>query len=108
MALALTVTKQWYDGKKVFVVGTIVASGSYATGGDTINFTSLGIPSSQGAFWVKFNSLNGYGYTFAPGTTQANGKVRINTASNTELGAGAYPAGITGDTIVYFALFEIR
>lgn len=109
MSLAVTVTKKWHDSKKLHVVGTIVASSTYATGGDTLSFASLGINSSQPPFWVKFNSLNGYSYVYAAGGgTQATGLMRANTASNTELAAGAYPAGITGDTIQFYALFEIR
>jgi len=110
MSLAVTITKQWFDGKKIHVVGSIVASSTYATGGDALSFANLGIKSSQAPFWVKFNSLAGYGYTFSPNATptQSNGLMRVNTAANTELGAGAYPGGITGDTIGFYALFEIR
>lgn len=110
MSLALTVTKQWWDGKKLHVIGTVVASSTYATNGDTISFASLGIESSQAPLWVKFNSLNGYAYVYSPASpsTQSTGKMRVNTTSNTELAAGAYPAGVTGDTIGYYAIFEAR
>jgi hypothetical protein len=110
MSLAVTVTKQWFDGKKIHVVGSIVASSTYATGGDALSFASLGIKSSQAPFWVKFNSLNGYSYVYSPNATptQANGLMRVNTTANTELTAAAYPAGVTGDTIGFYALFEIR
>jgi len=110
MSLALTVTSQWWDGKKIHVIGTVVASGSYATNGDTINFSGLGIKSSQSPLRVDLISLNGYGLAFAPASppAQATGKMRVNTTSNTELAAGAYPAGVTGDTITFYAIFEIR
>jgi hypothetical protein len=34
--------------------------------------------------------------------------MRVNTTANTELSAGAYPGGVTGDTIAFEALFEVR
>jgi hypothetical protein len=109
MALALTVTKQWYDGKKLFVMGTIAGSGSYVTGGDTLNLQSLGIKSSQVPFQAWIGGTSGYAFGWVPGTTQANGKVKISTTAATELAAGAYPAGITGDTNIQFeAGFEFN
>jgi hypothetical protein len=38
----------------------------------------------------------------AASPTLANGKVKINTASNTELASGAYPARITSDANIQF------
>jgi hypothetical protein len=114
MALAVTITKKWYDGKKLFIVATIVPSGSYVSGGDTLNLSGLGIPSSQVPFAVDINSLAGTAaqalntYTWVPGTTQANGKMRAFIGSSAELAAGAYPAAATGDTIVAQFGFEIR
>ena len=48
--------------------------------------------------YVAVTSSNGYGIGFIPGATLALGKLKFTTGSGTELGAGAYPAGITGDT----------
>jgi len=115
MALVAAVTKQYYDGKKVHVVGTITASGSYTTGGDTLNLQLLGIKSSQVPYWFEVQGVNGFIYAFVAGTTQANGKVKAfveaTVATNTPLAehtAAAYVAGITGDTITFYAEFEIR
>jgi hypothetical protein len=50
MALALTLVDFWDDGERLHVAGTITASGSYATGGDTLDLTalgSLGYPTTQ-------------------------------------------------------------
>ena len=41
------------------------------------------------------------------GAALNNQKIKINTASNTELTAGAYPARITGDASIQFeAVFD--
>lgn len=114
MAATAAVTKKWYDGKKVFVTGTVVLSGSYVQGGDTLNLQLLGIPSSQVPFAMDFQSGAGTAaqalnsYTWVPGTTQSNGKIRCFIGAVAELAAGAYPAAATGDTITWQANFEIR
>lgn len=115
MALALTVTKQWFDGRKLTVVGTIVASGSYTTGGDTCTVAGLGIKSSQLPFLVQVSGNAGFPYSWVAGTTQANSKMKVFCATTTgtnaplqEHGAVAYVAGVTGDTITFEGYFEIR
>ena len=48
-----------------------------------------------------------YAFVRAASPTLSNGKLKINTASNTELASGAYPARITGDTNIQFeAIFQ--
>jgi len=115
MAAALTVTKQWYDGKKVWVVGTITLSGSYTQGGDTVTLAGLGIKSSQIPFFYTDPSSSAgtaaqaaNSYNWVPGTTQANGKIRCFIGASAELATGAYPAAATGDTIIATFAFEIR
>jgi len=114
MAASMVVTKQWYDGKKVWVQGTITLSGSYTQGGDTLTLAGLGIKSSQIPF--SFDIQSGAGtaaqalntYTWVAGTTQANGKIRCFIGAVAELAAGAYPAAATGDLITAQFIFEIR
>lgn len=111
MAIAVTITKKWYDGKKQFVLGTLVFSGSYSTGGDTLSFTGLGIQSSLAPDQVWVGGTSGYAFGYVPGSpaSQSNGKVKISTTAATELAAGAYPAGITGDTNIQFeSTFTLR
>lgn len=95
---------------------TIVASGNYPALGDTLDFTGLGdaIKSSQPPLVIVIQSTNpagssGYVYAGLPGTTQANGKMQVLVGAaggpSTDLGAVAYPAGITGDIITGYALF---
>lgn len=111
MALAMTIQDVTVDQKEVYVRGLLTASGSYSTGGDTLDFTASGvadkIASSQPPVQVWVGGTTGDSYGWVAGTTLANGKVKITTASNTEVVAGAYPARITGDTNLQFeAVFK--
>lgn len=99
----------------------ITASGNYATGGDTLDLTALfgtaGLPGYSyptaslpekveilSANPTATPQTNTFVYQYVPGTTLANGKFQVFTGAAaqtglTELSAGAYPAGVTGDTI---------
>jgi len=110
MALALTVNQFDVDatGKQVYAVGTITASGSYATGGDTLDLSNQSfIPSAQLPKQASIFSQNGqvFSYVFIRGAALNNSKVKIYQAGGTELAAGAYPAGITGDIIAFSATY---
>jgi hypothetical protein len=106
MALAITITAMDAAADNVYVFGTLAASGNYSTGGDTLDFTTVGaqIPASQAPVQVWAGGTTGDSYSFvrAGSPTLANGKIKINTTSNTELASGAYPARITGDTNIQF------
>lgn len=124
MALAVTVTKTpKITMNTIRIFGTIVASGTYAAGGDTLNFLTATYPPGQTPPPVsgvplivyiqsaKSGGVSGFQYPFNPGTTQANGKMQVFTGAAaqsalTELSNGAYPAGVTGDTITFEAEFE--
>jgi hypothetical protein len=46
-------------------------------------------------------------YSWVAGAALNSQKIKVNTASNTELASGAYPSRITGDTnIVFEAVFK--
>ena len=102
MALAINITNIDSGENDLYVFGTLTVSGSYTSGGDTLDFTTVAnqIGASQAPVqaWVGGSTGDNYGFVRAASPTLANGKIKINTASNTELGAGAYPARITGDT----------
>lgn len=118
MPLAITLVEIDQGSSATYVFGTLVASGNYTTGGDTLDFTSVIGQSSlaqvfvpgTGPLTVSVFGTTGdsYGFVKEPAPAAANafglktGKVKINTASNTELAAGAYPARITGDTNLFF------
>lgn len=115
MALAFTLVDSWDDGKRVHVAGKITASGSYTTGGDTLDLTALGAlgipttqPPIQGTAWM--DGLAGYDYVFAPGAAINANKVKMfqqgsSAGAFAELAAGSYPAAITGDTITFYGIF---
>lgn len=93
------------------IVGTLTFSGSYVPGGDTIDWTTvvgtqIGSRIFIGQALPTYGSVAGStGDSYGPilGTALNAGKVKINTASNTELSAGAYPARITGDANIQFS-----
>ena len=101
MALAINIVDVDSGENDLYVFGTLTASGSYASGGDTLDFTTvanqIGASQAPVQVWVGGSSGDSYGFVRAASPTLANGKLKINTTSNSELGAGAYPARITGD-----------
>jgi len=111
MAIAITITGIEDGVDLQTIVGTLAFTGSYPTGGDTIDWTTvvgvqIGSRIFIGQALPTYGSVAGStGDSYAPitGTLLNNGKVKINTTSNTELSAGAYPARITGDTNIFFS-----
>lgn len=104
MAITLTQQPQFYDmGTRIASVRVdFVLSGSYATGGETVDLTQIPRVHVRDKSKIKviwFQSANGvYAYNFVFGSNLTNGKIKILTALGTELGAGAYAAGYTSDT----------
>ena len=106
MAVTATVTDHWEDGKRVHAIGTLAFSGNYAAGGDTITVSNLPlIKSASPPNWAEALGQSAYKYIFIF-SGLATGKVKIITPSTgSELGAGAYPAAITQDTVLFYAIF---
>jgi len=106
MALAITITDVDAAADNIYVFGLLTPSGSYSTGGDTLDFTTVAsqIGASQAPLqvWAGGSTGDSYSLVRAASPTLANGKIKINTASNTELASGAYPARITGDANIQF------
>ena len=106
------------------VYGKIVPSGSYATGGDTLDFSGFdSIKSNKPPLWIRIfssavftSTVGGWLYQGHPGTTLKNSVMQPLGQDPTsatgsvipleELAAGAYPAAITGDTIQFEAAFQ--
>jgi hypothetical protein len=114
MALTFTLVDTWQDGNRVHVSGTVVASGNYTTGGDTLDLSQYPIIASTqapivGTSWM--DGLAGYDYVFSPGATINTNKVKVfqehgSAGPFQELASGAYPAGITSDTITFYGIFK--
>jgi hypothetical protein len=114
MALTFTLVDTWDDGKRIHLAGTVAASGSYTTGGDTIDLSQNPIvassqPPIQGTAWM--DGLSGYDYVFFPGTAMNNGIVKMfqqgsSAGAFPEIAAGAYPGPITSDTITFYGIFK--
>jgi hypothetical protein len=114
MAIAITVNRVDQGLNSTYVYGTLAFSGSYPTGGDTLNLAGL---SGPGGAIVDVASLPhsiavwgaasfGYGVPAPISTyTLSTIKLKITTASGTELAAGAYPAGVTGDQVFFECAF---
>ena len=111
MALNVTVTSHWWDGKRIHAIGTIVATGNYATGGDILDLSDFSIKSNRVPLFVDVIGIAGYDYRYVNGTTIANGKLMAFqngavTSPAAELAAAAYPAGALADTIKFHAIFR--
>lgn len=112
MAVSFTVKTQWTDTMKLHLIGNFAFSGNYTTGGDTINFGALStdtqpviVKSGSPPFWVDIAGQTTLLYNFVYGLTINNSKIKI-ISGGAELAAGAYPGGVTGDTITYHAVFN--
>jgi hypothetical protein len=104
MALAITITDVDSGTGNIYIFGTLTASGSYATGGDTLDFTTVAaqIGASVPPVQLWAGGTTGDAYSWIPGSALNNGKIKINTASATELASGAYPTRISGDANIQF------
>jgi hypothetical protein len=119
MAISAKVIDADPSGKTLYVCATLTFSGNYTTGGDTLDLTTLigqqylskvAVFGKLPLYGFISGSTSGFLYSWIVGTTLSNGKVQITgqqpTSATTgiialsELAAGAYPAGITGDTAV--------
>ena len=114
MALAFTLVDTWDDGQRIHVAGTVAASGSYSTGGDTLDLSLSPLIAAtqapvQGTSWL--DGLSGYDFVFSPGSAMNNGKVKLfqqgsSSGPFSELASGSYPGAITSDTITFYGIFK--
>jgi hypothetical protein len=86
----------------VYAIGALTFSGSYPTGGDTLDFTQVTdkLPSSQiiQAFAESQNGNSGY-YVAVAGSGMNNWKLKCFTGGGTEISSGAYPSSVTTDAV---------
>jgi len=105
MAITISLGPQNVDSSAsnfVYAVATLTFSGSYTTGGDTLDFTQITnqLPSDTivQAFAASQNGNSMY-YTPIQGTALNTWKLKCFLGGGTELSAGSYPAGVTGDIV---------
>lgn len=102
MALAVALNKRSKTSGVLIAKFTLTPSGSYSTNGDSVDFApKVGFTNRQPDY-VDINGVAGFTYAYKRSTKKM--LVFCNTAGGAdqplgELSAGAYPAGITGDTI---------
>jgi hypothetical protein len=96
----------------VYINGRLSFSGSYPSGGDTLDWTTVPdkVAGSQciGVAIASQTLGNGYVPVGGPSTALNGWKVLCQTPGtfNSQLTAGAYPAGITSDTVTFSAIFR--
>jgi hypothetical protein len=113
MTLTVTVDDKWFDGQRIHVVGSVLASVNYATGGDTVDFSGADVKSAQPPSDVRFTGVAGYVYGWTKGTLISNQlmtahEAGADAAALDEVAAGAYPAALIADVIRFHAIFKSR
>jgi len=117
MAITVNVANVDATGVTTWMTGTLVFSGSYVTGGDTLDWTAAMetagqsgqvVGSQSGPQQVVIDSQNGNAgyYVSVAGSAINNWKVKCFTGGGTEVSAGAYPGSITGDVVAFQAQFK--
>lgn len=101
MPIAMTVIAVNTAGNQTRVITSLVFSGSYPTGGDTLDLTSI-VGQSHGVYVAAFNAApitadptlsGGYDMEVIPGASLSTFKGKVYTSGGTELGAGSYASG---------------
>ncbi len=113
MTLTVVVVDRHFDGQRIHVSGLLIASGSYVTGGDTLNFSHTNIKSSRAPVWCTVDGVNGFVYGWVLGATLQTQRLTAHEAGAQgsaldEVAAGAYPVGITTDVPRFHAIFPSR
>jgi hypothetical protein len=96
----------------IYISGRLSFSGSYPTGGDTLDWTTVPdkLAGSQCVSVCASSQTLGNQYVpvGVPSTALNGWKVLCQQPGtfNTQLAAGAYPGGITSDTVTFVAVFR--
>lgn len=111
-----TVTDQWFDGKRIHVIGTIaVSNAAYVNNGIPCSFEGLIKGSSQPPEMVQIAGVAGFVYAFTnAAATQAGGLflIFVNNTAGTNAALPQHTtatvvAGVQGDTITFNAIFPM-
>ncbi|MGB2642885.1 MAG: hypothetical protein WBG02_13605 [Candidatus Acidiferrum sp.] len=105
MPISITLQPSNADGSGsnlFYAIGTLAFSGSYTTGGDTLDLSKVAdkLPTMQ-VIQVLADSQNGNAGNYIPvqGSALNNWKLKAFTATGTEISAGAYPSSVTSDVV---------
>ena len=105
MPITITLLPSNEDGSGsnlFYAIGTLSFSGSYPTGGDTLDFTTVAsvLPSDQ-VIQVFADSQNGNSMYYVPvqGSALNTWKLKAFTGGGAELTTGAYPTSVTTDIV---------
>lgn len=104
------------DDSLAIVQGTLVLSGNYVAGGDTLpdlaTLPVLGIFKNAAILKVDFDGQAGYIYKWVPGNASNNHKIKVfipttpsGNSPASEHSAAAYNAAASGDTIRVIVTF---
>jgi len=104
------VNDTWSDGKRQHVIGTVVVSaspGTYTAGGLALAINDPKIKSTH----LRLLILQGLSAEFRYAYLAATGKLKIYDEDQTsgvqaELATAATPAGVSDDTITFYAIFD--
>ena len=105
MPITISLTSNNVDSSAsnfVYAIATLTFTGSYPTGGDTVDFTTVAdkLPSTQiiQVFAESQNGNSGY-YIAVQGSAMNNWKLKAFSGGGAEITAGAYPASVTTDIV---------
>ncbi len=106
MAIAMTITSVDISRRRKSVHVQAALSGNYAAGGEPVDLTTLANPQMIQDGQLRGNPVLGVIEKYPagslaeliPGATPKTWFLKVFSAPGTELAAGAYPAGIAGDT----------
>ena len=113
----VTVLDQWVDYNKYYHVrGTVAITASaavYVAGGIAMSLAGSDIKASRTPVRVTVWGIGGYIYQYVKGADAASGLLRIFAQTNAaaeddplgQLAAAAMPAGVSGDTVEFEAVF---
>lgn len=107
-----TVTDYWYDGKREHVIGLIgITNFNYVTNGLALSWAGQEfVKSATSPVHVDFDGVAGFMYVY----DYTNNTIRIFVTGSAALGAmtelvggAALTAGVSTDTIKYYAQFKL-
>lgn len=100
--MAVTFTPASDHAKKVHVVGdmmlligTLTFSGSYSTGGDSLDLRAILAQTGLGTVDAVIGHARGHGMEY----DNTNKKLKLYASANTEHAAAAYNAALTGSAV---------